>query len=164
VIIIYIEIDGWRSNLRFSACHFVPEYKDAPRVHGYTYTINVKIHGIPDESGLILDFEIVKSKLNSIISNLDHKILMPQNSVEREDDSNIYFRITDKLYSFPREEVVLLNLKVPSAEELSKIILEELMEHFEVPENISKIEIGLDESWGQGAWTLWEGEKNQNTN
>ncbi|UCH89968.1 MAG: 6-carboxytetrahydropterin synthase [Thermoplasmata archaeon] len=152
----YIEIDGWRSNLRFSACHFIPEYAGAPRVHGYTYTVNVRIHGKPDKSGIIIDFEQVKAKLNSIIESFDHKIIMPRKNIVREDESNIYFEVEQKSYSFPRSEVITVDISVPSAEELSRIILEELKSQFEFPENVIKIELGLDESWGQGAWSTWD--------
>lgn len=152
----YIEIDGWRSNLRFSACHFIPEYTGAPRVHGYTYTVNVRIHGEVDELGIIIDFEHIKSKLNNIIESLDHKVIVPQNYVVNEDKTNVYFEVMERTYSIPRSEVVLLDTIVPSAEELSRIILKEFISQFEMPNNVTKLELGLDESWGQGAWSSWE--------
>jgi hypothetical protein len=82
----------------------------------------------------------------------DHRIIMPESILEESDGSNHYFKVNDKLYSFPRSEVVLVDLAVPSAEELSKFIMNKLMKDFQPPDNVDKIELGLDESWGQGAW------------
>jgi 6-pyruvoyltetrahydropterin/6-carboxytetrahydropterin synthase len=152
----FIEIDGWRSNLRFSACHFIPEYKGAPRVHGYTYTINIRIHGTPNSTGIIIDFEDIKTKLKTIVEKLDHKVIVPRNYVTNKDDTNIYFNVNDKSYSVPADEAVILDLIVPSAEELSRTILNDLKTQFSVADNIDKIELGLDESWGCGAWSSWD--------
>ena len=151
----YIEIDGWRSNLRFSACHFIPEYEGAPRVHGYTYTINVKIHGKPNEFGIIMDFERIKTILNTVVDTFDHKVIIPKSYIDFKDENNIYFKVKGNLYSIPNKEVVILDLIVPSAEELSRIILNDLISQLDVPDNITNIELGLDESWGQGAWSIW---------
>ena len=152
----YIELDGWRSNIRFSACHFIPEYPGAPRVHGYTYTVNIKIHGEPNERGIILDFEGIKSKLSAIVDRYDHKVIIPGNTIVDDQGGNIQFRVGGKNYSVPQNESIVVDLLIPSAEELCRIILHELVEHMDVPENVSMIELGLDESYGQGAWSRWE--------
>lgn len=152
----YIEIDGWRSNLRFSACHFIPEYPKAPRVHGYTYTINIRVHGSPNPSGIIIDFELLKTKVSAIVDRFDHKVIIPRTYLEKEDESNVYFNVNDKSYSIPSHEAVFIDALVPSAEELCRIFMDELMARFDVPDNVNMIELGLDESWGQGAWTLWK--------
>lgn len=152
----FIEIDGWRSNIRFSACHFIPEYKGAPRVHGYTYTVNIRIHGEPNEFGIIIDFEKIKSKLSSIVDRFDHKVIIPQNSISERKGENVDFRVGDKYYSIPGNEAIIIDLLIPSAEELSRIILKELMAELELPGNVTKIELGLDESYGQGAWSSWD--------
>jgi 6-pyruvoyltetrahydropterin/6-carboxytetrahydropterin synthase len=157
----YIEVDGWRSNLRFSACHFIPEYPGAPRVHGYTYTVNVRIHGVPDKEGIVIDFEHMKTKLNSIIDPLDHKVIVPRNFIVKEDNDNIYFEVNKKTYSIPHDEVVITELSIPSAEELSQMILDRLIADFELPKNIDRIELGLDEGWGQGAWSSYIVDKNK---
>ncbi|RLF42165.1 MAG: 6-pyruvoyl tetrahydropterin synthase family protein, partial [Thermoplasmata archaeon] len=41
----YIEIDGWRANIRFSSAHIIPEYDKCGRLHGHTYAIHAKIYG-----------------------------------------------------------------------------------------------------------------------
>jgi hypothetical protein len=74
----------------------------------------------------------------------------------REEGNNIYFDVGGRLFSIPAQEVVLVDINVPSAEELAGQILNDLKTHFTVPSNIKKIELGLDESWGQGAWSTWE--------
>ena len=125
-------------------------------MHGYTYTINIRIHGPPGENGIIIDFEKIKSILNRIVEKFDHRVIVPKGSIESEDKTNLFFNVNDNEYSVPRSETITVDLVVPSAEELSRIILKELTEELTVPANIEKIELGLDESWGQGAWSTWE--------
>jgi 6-pyruvoyl tetrahydropterin synthase/QueD family protein len=154
----FIEIDGWRSNIKFSACHFIPEYKGAPRVHGYTYTVNIRIHGEPNEQGIILDFEKIKSRLSTIVDRFDHKVIIPRNAISGEEGGNIEFQVGEKYYSIPTNETIVIDLLIPSAEELCRIILQELMTELDVPDNVTMIELGLDESYGQGAWSSWKNE------
>jgi len=152
----YIEIDGWRSNIRSSACHFIPEYPGAPRVHGYTYTVNIKIHGEPNEHGIILDFEGIKAKLSAIVDRYDHKVIIPGNTIVEDEGENIRFRVGNREYSIPGNESIVVDLLIPSAEELCRIILNELVEQMDLPGNVTMIELGLDESYGQGAWSRWQ--------
>ena len=76
----YIFIDGWKTNIRFSAAHMIPEYEKCGRLHGHTYAVHAKIFGNPDSNGIILDFSILKNSLKQIVNKLDHKILIPKKS------------------------------------------------------------------------------------
>ncbi len=77
----YITIDGWKSNIRFSSAHIIPEYEKCGRLHGHTYAVQVKIFGEPDEKGIIMDFSILKDIIKKIINELDHRILIPEKSI-----------------------------------------------------------------------------------
>ena len=46
----------------------------------------------------------------------------------------------------------LLPIKSATAENLAEFILVELLKEMDIPENIKKLEIGVDEGFGQGAW------------
>ena len=76
----YIYIDGWKSNIRFSSAHIIPEYEKCGRLHGHTYAVHAKVIGKPDEKGIILDFSILKDALREIVSILDHRVLIPEKS------------------------------------------------------------------------------------
>jgi len=74
----YIYIDGWKSNLRFSSAHIIPEYEKCGRLHGHTYAVYAKISGKYDKNGIIMDFSLLKNTLKQITDELDHKVLIPE--------------------------------------------------------------------------------------
>jgi 6-pyruvoyltetrahydropterin/6-carboxytetrahydropterin synthase len=150
----YIVVDGWRSNIRFSSAHIIPEYEKCGRLHGHSYGVHIKIEGIPNSKGIIMDFSLVKETLKDIVDDLDHKILVPEKSksmkikIEKE-----YITVTllEKRYVFPLSDCVFLSIESTSAENLAGFILDRFVEKIEMPKNIKRIEIGVDEGFGQGA-------------
>jgi len=150
----YIIIDGWKSNIRFSSAHIIPEYEKCGRLHGHTYAVHVKISGKPDEKGIILDFSILKENLKQIVKELDHRILIPKKSktfsVKKEKD-NVKISFLNKTYFFPLNDCIFLPIKSTSAENLASYILHKFLEEAALQKNIKSIEIGVDEGFGQGA-------------
>jgi len=150
----YIYIDGWKSNIRFSSAHIIPEYEKCGRLHGHTYAVHIKITGKPDKKGIIIDFSIVKDLLKQITAELDHKILIPEKSSVvklKKEDENLKIKTLGKTYVFPSGDCILLPINSTSAENLSKYILDKLTKKFSIPKNLNSIEIGVDEGYGQGA-------------
>ena len=149
-----IELDGWRLGLRFSSCHIIPEHGKCGRLHGHTYTIHSRVQGVLNDHGIILDFEIVKNALRKIVADLDHKLLIPTKSghFEIETGEAVKVRLGEKVYQFPQEDIIMLDINSATAESLADYILKRLITEMEIPKNVSLIEIGVDEGWGQGAW------------
>jgi 6-pyruvoyltetrahydropterin/6-carboxytetrahydropterin synthase len=150
----YIEIDGWRSNIRFSSAHIIPEYEKCGRLHGHTYAVHLKISGEPDKKGIILDFSILKDTLRQVVSELDHRILIPEknNSVKIINEKNsVKVTTLGKNYVFPVNDCIFLPIDSTSAENLAAYILEKILNKIKLPDNIESIEIGVDEGYGQGA-------------
>ena len=150
----YINIDGWRANIRFSSAHIIPEYEKCGRLHGHSYAVHVKIGGKPDSKGIILDFSLVKDTLRKIVNDLDHRVLIPEkNMVVKivKDKDSIKIDSLGKNYVFPTADCVLLPIISTSAENLADYILERFLERLSLPKRISSIEIGVDEGFGQGA-------------
>jgi 6-pyruvoyltetrahydropterin/6-carboxytetrahydropterin synthase len=150
----YISIDGWRSNIRFSSAHIIPEYEKCGRLHGHTYAVHVKIGGKPDEKGIIMDFSLLKDVLRNVVNELDHKILIPENSdvvkIEKEKE-NVKIISLGKTYVFPITDCVFLPIDSTSAENLAGYLLEKILEKTLLPKHVECIEIGVDEGYGQGA-------------
>ena len=150
----YISIDGWRSNIRFSSAHVIPEYEKCGRLHGHTYAVHAKIGGKPDKKGIIMDFSLLKENLKKIVNELDHKILIPKDSnvvnIKKEKES-VKLTTLGKNYVFPASDCVFLPIESTSAENLAKYILEKFMKQISLPKNIKFVEIGIDEGYGQGA-------------
>ena len=147
-----LEIDGWKSNIRFSSSHLLSGHKKCGFLHGHTYAIHSWVYGEKDENGFIFDFSLLKSTLREIAEKLDHRILIPEKN-ENVVITNKEIRINadGKSYVFPREDCVLLPIKNVTAENLAEYILEELLKNINLPKNVKKIDIGVDEGFGQGA-------------
>ena len=150
----YIYIDGWKSNIRFSSVHIIPEYEKCGRLHGHTYAVHIKISGKPDDKGIIMDFSKVKDSLKKIVSELDHMILIPEKSnTIKIEKAKEYVKLSflGKTYFFPLDDCIFLPINSTSAENLSKFLLEKFLKKISFPKNIDLIEIGVDEGYGQGA-------------
>ncbi len=150
----YIEIDGWRSNIRFSSAHIIHEYEKCGRLHGHTYAIHIKIWGQPDSKGIIVDFSYVKQVLKEIANSIDHRLLIPEKSSIVEIDKKadcVKINAMGKSYLFPKSDCILLPVKSTSAENLANFILEEFIKKAKILSNVTQIEIGVDEGFGQGA-------------
>lgn len=153
-----LKLNGWDLNMVFSACHFLAEHDKCSRLHGHNYGVHLTVKGEVGHNGIIMDFVVLKKALKAVIDDLDHRVLLPGNSkvtrVEIEGDQ-VIADSGSKHYSFPLEDVVILDLDAVSAEMLAHFILRRFLAISELPENVSAIGVGVDEGKGQGAWT-WE--------
>ena len=57
-----------------------------------------------------------------------------------------------KKYMFPRMDVRMLDVPTTTAEEMSKMMAEKLVNEIKIPENVRSLSVGLDEERGQTAW------------
>ena len=150
----YIYIDGWKTNIRFSSAHVIPEYEKCGRLHGHTYAVHAKITGKPDGKGIIIDFSLLKDAIKDVVEKLDHKLLIPEKSgivsIEKTKGA-IKLETLGKQYIMPLNDCILLPLDSTSAENLSSYILEQLLKKITLPKRIKSVEIGVDEGFGQGA-------------
>ena len=149
-----LEINGWSSKITFSASHIIPGHEKCGRLHGHDYAINAKIEGDIGPNGVIMDFISVKEFLRGIASELDHRVMIPgkDRRVELMNDQ-VKYKLKDKEFLFPRGDCILLDIEVASAETLSNFVLQRMLDKVKFPENVRRIEIGVDEGRGQGAWT-----------
>jgi 6-pyruvoyltetrahydropterin/6-carboxytetrahydropterin synthase len=149
-----LEIDGWSSGLRFSACHVIPGHEKCGRLHGHTYAVHIRIKGRPNEQHIIADFGLVKEVLREVCEVLDHKVLLPKGNPDlkvRVEDGKVHVVMGKKDYSFPEEDVLVLDIPSATAEALARYILDLIAPRI-VSDNLEEIDLGLDEGVGQGAW------------
>ncbi len=154
----HLEINGWDAGIKFSSCHFIPGHGKCARLHGHIYALHARVYGEQNEKGMIFDFIALKDAMRSIAEDLDHRILIPGESKEMdlEIGDEIKVKFDGKQYSFPLDDVVVMDIKLASAEELARFVLEMLISLLEIPNNVKAIEIGVDEGKGQGAWARKE--------
>lgn len=152
-----LEINGWISKITFSATHIIPMHAKCGRLHGHDYAINAVIEGNLGKNGVIMDFISVKEFLRGIAAELDHRVLIPRKGKGvRVDDDYVTYRIGDKEARLPTCDCALLDIDVASAETLAEFVLSRLLEKVRFPPNVTRIEVGVDEGRGQGAWTSHE--------
>jgi 6-pyruvoyltetrahydropterin/6-carboxytetrahydropterin synthase len=153
----HIELNGWEANIKFSASHFIPEHDKCSRLHGHTYALHLKAVGKPNEKGIVMDFVALKKGLRNLLEPLDHKTIIPSRhealQIERNDEKGqLEVKVRNgKFYSFPLEDVIVLDIKTSSSEELSAYFVNRLIESGILPDNVEEIELGVDEGRGQGA-------------
>ena len=151
-----IRVDGWRSGIRFDAAHVIPHHPKCGRLHGHTYAIHAEVHGDLDPAtGFVLDFGTVKDVLRAVADELDHHVLVQAKSphfsvIERE--RGVGFTIGAKHYVVPREDALLLPVEATTAENLAEFVADEVVRRVQFPETATRLDIGLDESYGKGAW------------
>ncbi|MGQ9587340.1 MAG: 6-pyruvoyl trahydropterin synthase family protein [Thermoplasmata archaeon] len=152
-----LEINGWSSKITFSATHIIPGHAKCGRLHGHDYAISATIEGEMGPEGVIMDFISVRDFLRGIASELDHRVIIPRRDpgvkVTKE---YVEYTAGDKKFVFPVSDCILLDLDVTSAETLATFVLNRVIEKVKFPENVKRIEVGVDEGRGQGAWTARE--------
>ncbi|MHA2226180.1 MAG: 6-pyruvoyl trahydropterin synthase family protein [Candidatus Hodarchaeales archaeon] len=98
----------------FSACHFLIGFPKCDRLHGHNYQVIVSLNFVQGDLESPLDFRIVNTAIRNELQQMNQKILIPKNSPEIQiksilngDNWEIYVK-EEKTYSFPKQDVVLL--------------------------------------------------------
>ena len=154
---IQLKLDGWEKNITFSASHILPGHEKCGRIHGHNYGLHFRISCEPDKSGFVYDFLPMKKKLRNIADNLDHRILIASGTEGLSvKDEEVKINIGDKRYIFPKDDTLILDINQITTEQLALYLLDKVIDEVDFPDNIKSIEIGVDESRGQGAWARSE--------
>jgi 6-pyruvoyltetrahydropterin/6-carboxytetrahydropterin synthase len=147
-----IAIDGWKSNIRFSAAHVIAGHPKCGRLHGHTYAVHVIVHGDLGPDEMVFDFGIVKRALRDLADELDHKLLVPKRSAKRVGKGEMEVRAGAKVYRVPATDVALVDVQASSAERLAEYFAQRVARAVLFPSSVHEIEVGVDEGPGQGAW------------
>ena len=124
----------FKARQRFAAAHMTL-YPDgtAERLHGHNYTIEAVFHSDVGSlsHGVLVPFDVVKLSLQQLCESWHERVLLPKRSpfvtvVETEDQVEATLstdKIKRKFYSFPKEDVVLLDCDNVSCENMSLLAL-----------------------------------------
>lgn len=148
-----IRLDGWDLNIRFSAAHFLPAHNKCQRIHGHDYSVSAEIEGY-NSTGFVADFLVVEKMLNEIVDNLDHRLILPNQSeiLEwHESRNNIEISYNGKLVSVPKEFTVHIPVNSTSCEDLSNYLAERLMDQLKDEKNVKSLKLCLHEGPGRSA-------------
>jgi 6-pyruvoyltetrahydropterin/6-carboxytetrahydropterin synthase len=123
-------------------------------MHGHSYAVHIRIRGRPNADHIIADFGEIKKILRELCDEMDHKMLVPLKNRQLKvahKGKNVILTTGEKSYSFPKEDILELDIPSATAEGLARYILDRISPRLKRP-NIEEIEVGLDEGVGQGAW------------
>lgn len=155
-----IHISGHQRGLTFSSAHLIPGHEKCGRIHGHTYAVSVYLKGEPGEDYMLEDFGRLKSTMRDIISELDHRFLLPGEypGLElrmigpRERPEAYEFTFCDDLYVFPARDVAVLPIPSTTSEMLASYILGLLAPHYLSRPGLLEIGVMVEEGPGQGSW------------
>ncbi len=138
------------SGIDFAAAHFVSEGGKCELLHGHNYHITATIWGELNPLGMVIDFRVLKGHLRELCKQWDHLILLPAKSklieVDQQDNQT-KVKTSEGTYSFPSKNVKILDIVETTAEELARILCNQLMENLTKDHsNISKVDVELAES------------------
>lgn len=61
---------------RFEGAHYLTSYKGSPEpIHGHSFGIRVRVHGEPENEGMIVDFLELKALLNNTIAPFSQRLM-----------------------------------------------------------------------------------------
>lgn len=154
-----LSFDGWKLNLHFSAAHCIPFHHKCERLHGHHYAVHAEIEGELDpETGWIMDFTPVKQALKRIADELDHRVIIPTSPgrvTHKVEGNVVHMGIMGKSYVFPKEDCALVPIPTSTAEHLAAHLLSRVLATVAFPATVKAVRVGVDEGYGQGAWTGW---------
>ena len=119
-----LKISG--DKLTIASAHMLTKHEKCARLHGHNYNIEVEVEGEIDENNMLIDFGIFKKEVGDIMKQYDHRILLPEKNedldIDIKDTQIIVNTCEGKVYSFPKDDVILLPLEATTVELLAKFL------------------------------------------
>ncbi len=85
----------------FEAAHFIDGYNGkCARLHGHNWRVEAIVRGENlDKLGMLIDFKILKSELNKVLEDFDHRFLNEQETFSKENPTaeNLARKIFERL-------------------------------------------------------------------
>lgn len=143
--------------LVFSAAHFITYAGDqCERLHGHNYRLAVEFDGPLDENHYVFDFIAMRDFTRAIAEGLDHHVILPTWSkliAVTTEGEQVHARFEGRLWSFPREDCILLPIANTTTELIARWVGAEL--HRRLKESGAQIppvtRVRLEENFGQWA-------------
>lgn len=151
-----------KENFKFSSAHFlIFDEKSAEMLHGHNYQVRVQLvcpeNTENNQSGYFADFNIFKKAIKAKVDQWDEHVLLPALHPDMKyklstDGKNYEVHFRDRFYSFPKNEVIWLEVTNTSVEQFSKILATEFFSLFK-KYGVQQIAVEVEETRGQSAST-----------
>ncbi|MCA9008222.1 MAG: 6-pyruvoyl tetrahydropterin synthase family protein [Planctomycetaceae bacterium] len=148
-----------KDTLVFSAAHFITFNGNiCERLHGHNWRVEAEIEGPLDENHYVFDFIALRDGLQSLVHELDHRVLLPDRHpsilVEVSDDQReVKATFENRRWIFPQEDCVILPLENTTAELIARWIGKSLVSRLKLKHQhgLSRLRISVEENFGQWA-------------
>ena len=148
-----------KDTLVFSAAHFITFNRNVcERIHGHNWRVEAEIEGPLDENHYVFDFIALRDGLQSLVHELDHRVLLPDRhpmiQVEiSEDEREVTARFENRRWVFPREDCLILPIENTTAELIARWIGLSLIERLKLNQQhgLTRLRISVEENFGQCA-------------
>ena len=140
--------------LRFASAHMATLGKELEPLHGHNYIVSCTVEGDITDDEWVIDFSVIKDSVRDACKILDHKFILQKHSsiLEIKETSNEWQIMHDgQKYLFPKKDVVALNIKNTTAENLAKWLFYSIKKDILTNNysNIHKMTIEVEEMPGQ---------------
>jgi 6-pyruvoyltetrahydropterin/6-carboxytetrahydropterin synthase len=146
-----------RGTLRFAAAHLTTFEGQCEPLHGHNYEVIVEVEGDLTEDSWVIDFTKLKTLARALCEELDHRFILQRHSRVLEideEEAGWKVRFGERLWVFPKSDVVALPIDNTTAERLAEWFAGRLKEALraEGAANVSAITVGIEEAPGQVGW------------
>jgi len=146
-----------KDHLVFSAAHFITFNGNVcERLHGHNWRVAAEIAAPLDENHYVYDFIALRDALQSIVAELDHRVLLPTKHPlirVHEAGREVEATFEARRWIFPREDCVLLPVENTTAELLARWIGRRLCESLSSADaaRVEALRVDVEENFGQWA-------------
>ena len=148
-----------KDTLVFSAAHFITFNRDiCERIHGHNWRVEAEIEGRLDENHYVFDFIALRDGLQTLVSELDHRVLLPDRHPKiqvklSEDDMEVTATFLNRRWVFPKEDCCILPVENTTAELLAHWIGQSLISRLKLDQHhgLTRLRISVEENFGQWA-------------
>lgn len=119
-----VDIGG--GDFRFSAAHTGLHDGRFEAMHGHTYLPTLTLTGVPDASGMVVDFRVVRAALREAIAPLRSRTLLAGAAGAAApvyDGESVRFTDGTKTYVLPAADVVALPMSNTTTEQIAAYLL-----------------------------------------
>ncbi len=146
-----------KEQLTFSAAHFITFNGDVcESLHGHNFGVRCDVEGPLAGDRYVIDFIALRDELAKIVSDLDHRVLLPTQHglISVESSANeVVVRFRERRWIFPAADCRILPVANTTAEEIAQYIGDRLILALRIRlgslDSIERLVVGVDENQGQ---------------
>jgi 6-pyruvoyltetrahydropterin/6-carboxytetrahydropterin synthase len=149
-----------KDQLVFSAAHFITyDGNVCERLHGHNWRVAVELAGPLDENQYVFDFIALRDAVQSIVAELDHRMLLPTRHAAirvEPGPEEVEVRYEARRWVFPRDDCLLLPVENTTAERLAWWIAHKLQPQIAAAAGGQSLALRIEVEENFGQWGICE--------